>query len=107
MPTTSYTLDAQEKLGPFVVKAGKTYLTVRAANVFGEPATLKITPANLAEFYATQANNLTSGIRSLAGLYGDWRLVSQLADLALNWFKTVNVEGMRRAARKAGLAPKF
>jgi hypothetical protein len=107
MPTTEFTMDAQEMLGGFVIKAGKNYLTVRAADDFGEPTKVKITPANLADFYATQANNLTSGIRSLAGLYGDWRLVSQLADLALDWFKTVNVEGMRRAARKAGLAAKF
>jgi len=107
MQTTDYTLDAQDMLGEFVLKAGKTFITVRAANVFGDATTVKITPANLAEFYATQANNLTSGIRTLAGLHGDWRPISQLADLALDWFKQVNVEGMRRAACKVGLTPKF
>ena len=75
--------------------------------MFGEPTTVRITPGNLAEFYATQANNLGSGIRTLAGLHGDWRPISQLADLALDWFKSVNVEGMRRAARKVGLEPRF
>jgi hypothetical protein len=107
MTTTDYTLDAQEMLGEFVVKAGKTFLTVQTANVFGEPTKLKITLADVAEFYAEQARNLSSGIRSLAGLYGDWRAISDLADLALDWFREVNVEGMRRAAKKVGLIPKF
>jgi len=108
MPSTAtYTDDAQELLGEFVLKAGKAFLTVRVADVFGEPTTIRITPGNLAEFYATQANNLGSGIRTLAGLHGDWRPISELADLALNWFRRVNVEGMRRAARKIGLEPRF
>jgi hypothetical protein len=107
MRTADYTIDAQEMLGEFVIKAGKTFITVRVADVFGDETTVKITPANLAEFYATQANNLTSGIRTLAGLNGDWRPISQLADLALDWFKQVNIEGMRRAAKRVGLTPKF
>lgn len=105
--TTTYTIDAQEQLGNFVERAGKSFLTVRTTNVFGEPVSLKITLADLAEFYATQANNLSSGIRVLAGQPGDWRPMSQLADLALGWFKHVNVDGMRRAARKIGLEPRF
>lgn len=105
--TTNYTAEAQELLGGFVQRAGKSYLVIWTSNVFGEMETLKITPDNLAEFYATEAQNITSGIRTLAGLSGDWRPVSELADAALAWFKRVNVEGMRRAARKIGLTPKF
>lgn len=107
MTTTTYTIDAQEQLGEFVERAGKTFLTVRTANVFGEPVSLKITLADVAEFYRTQAHNLGSGVRTLAGLHGDWRPISELADLALSWFKSVNVVGMRRAAWKVGLEPKF
>ena len=107
MTTTTYTDDAREMLGEFVERAGKSFLTVRTTNVFGEPTTIKITLDDLAEFYATQANNLGSGIRTLAGLHGDWRPISNLADLALDWFKSVNIEGMRRAARKVGLEPRF
>jgi hypothetical protein len=80
---------------------------VKVSDVFGDPATVRITPKNLAEFYSTQARNLSSGIRTLAGLHGEWRPISDLADLALSWFKNVNVEGMRRAARRVGLIPKF
>ena len=107
MTTTTYTAHAQDMLGEFVLRAGKSYLTIRTTNVFGEPVLLKITLDDLAEFYRTQANNLTSGIRVLAGMTGDWRGISSLADLALTWFKAVNVEGMRRAARKVGLEPRF
>jgi hypothetical protein len=107
MTTTTYTTEAQELLGEFVQRAGKNFLVVRASDVFGEPTTIKITPRNLADFYSTEANNLSSGIRTLAGLYGDWRPISELADLALDWFRNVNIEGMRRAARRAGLTPTF
>jgi len=107
MTTTTYTIDAQEQLGEFVERAGKSFLTIRTTDVFGEPTSLKITLADVAEFYRTQANNLGSGIRTLADLSGDWRPISELADLALSWFKSVNVDGMRRAARKVGLEPRF
>ena len=107
MTTTTYAAEAKELLGSFVQRAGKTFLVLRAGNVFGEPTAIRITPANLAEFFATQANNLSSGIRTLAGLSGDWRPISELAKLALDWFKQVNVEGMRRAGRRIGLTPRF
>ena len=107
MTATTYTADAQEMLGEFVERAGKSFLTVRTTTVFGEPTSLKITVNDVAEFYRTQARNLGSGIRTLAGLHGDWRAISELADIALGWFKSVNVEGMRRAARKVGLEPRF
>lgn len=107
MTTTTYTAEAQELVGEFVKRAGKTFLVVKVSDVFGEPTSVKITPTSLAEFYATEANNLASGIRTLAGLSGDWRPISQLADIALDWFKQVNVQGMRRAAKRAGLTPRF
>lgn len=105
--TTTYTAEARELLGDFVQRAGKNFLVVKVSDVFDEPTTIRITPTNLAEFYAKEASNLSSGIRTVAGLYGDWRPISQLADLALDWFKNVNVEGMHRAARRVGLIPKF
>jgi hypothetical protein len=104
---TTHTAEAKDMLGDFVERAGKSLLVIRASNVFGELETVRITPVALAEFYATQANNLTSGIRTLAGLAGDWRPISNLGDLALDWFKRVNIEGMRPAARRVGLVPKF
>ena len=99
--------DARELLGDFVLRAGKNVLVIRATDVFEQQTTVRITPDNLAEFFATQANNLSSGCRTLSGLTGDWRPISELANAALSWFKHVNPEAMRRAGRKAGLEPRF
>src|SRR5689334_4116465 len=104
---TALTNQAQEILGPFVQKAGKTFLILNCADVFGEGQTIKVTLDNLAEFFATQACNLSSGCRTLAGLTGDWRPISEVANLCLTWFKRVNAEGMRRAGRTVGLTPRF
>jgi hypothetical protein len=103
----NYTAEAKELLGDFVLRAGKSFLVVRTTDLFQQETTVRITPENLAEFYATQARNLLSGCRTLAGLTGDWRPISGLADTALSWFKRVNIEGMRLAARKMGLTPRF
>lgn len=107
MLTIDYTTDAKEIIGSFVQRAGKTFLLLRCGDVFGQEQTIRVTPDNLAEFYATQAGNLLSGCRTLAGLTGDWRPISELAQAALNWFKQVNVAGMTRAARRLGLVPRF
>jgi hypothetical protein len=104
---SALTAQARDLLGPYVQEAGKTHLVVSAADCFGEPQTIRITLDNLAEFFSTQACNLSSGCRTLAGLTGDWRPISELANLCLDWFKHVNAEGMRRAGRKVGLTPRF
>ena len=102
---TAFTIEAQEQLGGFVHQAGKTFLVILTADVFGNPVKLKITPNDVAEFCRTQQTG--SSVRTLAGLDGDWRPIVDLAHLALGWFKQVNVEGMRRALRRFGLVPQF
>ena len=82
-------------------------LIVRCMNVFEEETTLSITLDDVARYYAEEARNLSSGCRTLAGLTGDWRYIDQLARLALAWFKNVNVEGIRAAARQRGIEPRF
>jgi hypothetical protein len=103
----SLTAQAQAELGPFVRKAHKTKLVVRCQNIFEDEIDLSISLDDVAEYYATQARNLSSGCRTLAGLTGDWRYVDQLASMALEWFKRVNVVGMRAAGRRHGIEPRF
>lgn len=74
--------------------------------VRGERA-VRVTPDDVAGFFATQARNLASGCRTLAGVAGDRRGVSELAQACLDWFEWVNVAGVRRAARRRGLVPRF
>jgi hypothetical protein len=59
-----YTDEAKTMLGEFVHRAGKSFLVLEVTDVFGQPTKLKVTPADLAIFYATQAHRLDSGIRT-------------------------------------------
>lgn len=87
---------------------GKTYVIIGLAEDWQYPARKKkITIADVAEYFAHQACNMTSGMRCLAGIYGDWRMIDNIAQDCLDYFKRVNVEGMRRAGRKLGLEPRF
>jgi hypothetical protein len=107
MTKTDHTADAKLRVGDFVLRAGKSFRVLWCGDVFGDDQTIRVTPDDVAEFFATQARNLTSGCRTLAGLTGDWRSISELAQAALDWFKFVNVIGMRQAARRRHLIPRF
>lgn len=98
---------AQRVIGPFVEEADESKLVITCLNVFEAETSLTVTLDDVAEYYATQARNLSSGCRTLAGLTSDWRYVDQLVSLALGWFKRVNVKGMRAAGRRHGIEPKF
>lgn len=66
-----------------------------------------VTIADVARYYAYEANNIVSGCRKLGAIVGDWRPVDRIAKECLEIFKCVNLEGMRRESRKLGLVPKF
>ena len=90
----------------YVKKAGKSYIDIVVDNFLGTEK-LHITIQDVVRYYATQANNIVSGCRSLSGHTGDWRQIDNLAKECLEYFKYVNVETLRREGRKAGLEPKF
>lgn len=109
-------MDIQEKLLDFynyeipdyVKGAGKTYLIINFGNEWNEsvkPRKIKIT--DVARYYATQANNIIAGCRTLAGVTGDWRCIDGIAKECLEWFKVVNIEALKRGCRKLELEPKF
>lgn len=101
------TEQAQADLGSFVEQADQMTLVITCNNAFDEQESLTITPDDVAKYYATEARNLTSGCRTLAGMTGDWRPIDELASLALEWFKQVNIKMMREAALRLGLVPKW
>ena len=107
MTKTDHTTDATLRVGDSVQRAGKSFLVLRCGDVFGDERTIRVTPDDVAEFFATQARNLTSGCRTLAGLTGDWCSTSELAQACLDWFKCENIVGMRRAARRRHLILRF
>jgi hypothetical protein len=88
-------------------KCGKTYVVIGLAEDWQYPARKKkITLDDVAKYFAHQAGSL-SGCRSLAGITGDWRCIDNIAQDVLAYFKHINIEGMRRSARRYGLVPKF
>lgn len=90
----------------YVVNAGKTFIVIRVSDWQGSK-NLKVTVRDVVLYYRTQANNIVSGCRTLAGHTGDWRPIDALAKECLEWFKAVNIELLRREGRKEGLIPKF
>jgi hypothetical protein len=86
----------------FIKDAGKTYIKVRT-----DQGAVKITMDDVAKYFANEAGNIMSGVRTFAGITGDWRPIDELAHMCLEWFKFVNIEGMRRVSWKYGLEPNF
>ncbi len=86
----------------YITDAGRTFITIQISDWDGVRA-LKITLAAVIEYYATDARNTLSGIRTIAGHSGDWRPIDQLAQEALEWFKYVNRSQLAREGEKRGM----
>ena len=86
----------------YVTNAGKTYITIRVSDWEGARS-LKITIADVIAYYATEARNIFSGIRTLAGHSGDWRPIDHLAEEALEWFKYINRSELAHEGEKRGM----
>jgi len=86
----------------YVKSAGKTYITISVSDWEGTRI-LKITIEDVIEYYVTDARNIYSGTRTLAGHSGDWRHIDNLAKEALEWFKYANRTQLARAGEKRGM----
>ena len=91
----------------YILHTGRTFLKIHAGADFTDYQDIKITMGDVARYYAHEACNITSGCRTIGGLTGDWRQIDSLVKECLEWFKYINIEGMRKEARKHGLEPKF
>jgi len=86
---------------------GKTYIDINLAEDWQFPArTVRVRIADVARYFQTEARSM-SGCRTLAGIVGDWRPIDGIAQDCLEYFKEVNVEGMRREGKKLGMLAKF
>jgi len=96
------------QLPEYILNIGNSYITLNVQEVVtNKVKRLKVTMNDIALYYKTQSNNLSSGMRVLAGHAGDWRKIDELAQLCLDYFKLINVNGMRKASLNYGLTPKF
>ena len=90
-------------------RRGKTFMDVRVDLPYNDPAdarTVRIRIRDVVRYYATDAQNITSGCRSIAGIVGDWRPIDYLAQDCLEYFKQVNRPGLEREGRKYGMTLK-
>jgi len=90
----------------WVKDAGKTFITISVEDWQGRN-NLKITIEDVVEYYVSQAGNISSGMRTLAGHSGDWRPINELAEEVMEYFKLVNIKGLRTESERRGLEAKF
>ena len=77
-------------------------------NVDGK--TTAFTMADVIDCYARGhmgARDIMSGCRRIGEVVGDWRPIDYIAQSVLDYFKGVNIKGLRAASIKHGLTPKF
>uniref|UniRef100_A0A6M3LHL5 Uncharacterized protein n=1 Tax=viral metagenome TaxID=1070528 RepID=A0A6M3LHL5_9ZZZZ len=85
-------------------KRGKTFVDVKLAEDWQYPARVKrIRLADVIRYYHRDARNITSGMRSIAGIHGDWRQIDYIAGDCLAYFKHVNRPALAREGRKFGM----
>lgn len=87
----------------YIVRVGKSFIVINAGSDWEGYAQRKITVKDVAEYYATEAGNILSGCRTLAGIAGDWRMVDNVAKMCYQWFRFIDRVGMRRTFRRYGL----
>lgn len=69
-----------------------------------------ITMTEVIDYYARPdmgARDIMSGCRRIGKVVGDWRNIDTIAREVLDYFKTVNIDGLRSASIKRGLTPRF
>ena len=91
----------------YVAGAGNGYIDIMVREPFwddeGKESKRRIYIEDVVRYYAGDARNISSGMRTLGGITGDWRPINNLAEECLAWFKRVNVEGIKAQARKFGI----
>ena len=95
-----------ENIPEWIIRAGKTYISFLTRDFRGE-IKFKVRISDVIKYYKNEARNLTSGCRQLGTYIYDWRFVDYLAQLSIEYFKKVNIQELRREARRNGLEPKF
>jgi len=82
----------------------RNHIEIKAAQWEGAPVrVVKITPEDVIEYYRSQARDITSGIRTLAGFSGDWRMVDNMAKESLEVFKIINHDALVRLGKGYGM----
>jgi hypothetical protein len=89
----------------WIIAAGKSYIKIKVEDWSGVHD-LKITINDVVNYYAKDARNISSGCRKIGMWASDWRSVDSIAELALQYFKKVNLKDLQKASRAVGIVLK-
>ena len=95
-----------EQITDYMTLNDDNSLTINVSDWRGEQE-IHVTIDDVVEYYLSQARNIMSGCRTLAGFTGDWRPIDNLAQECLDVFKEIDIDTLREKSIKRGLTPKF
>ena len=91
----------------FIKAIHRKSLTFNYADVVtDEPRVVKITPANVIDYYWNYrgSHGFEASVRCLGSkMLGDWRPIDELASMCLEWFKAACRAELIKAAAKHGM----
>ena len=91
------------ELNGYFKKTGKTFVVINGGSEWEGCRPHKVTIKELIRYYYKDARNITSGIRTLGTIVGDWRPIDNLASEILAYFKETNRPALEREGRKYGM----
>lgn len=96
-----------DNIPDYINNIGKTWVSINIEDPLGEYKLVRIHISDIMDYYKNQAPNISSGMRSIAGVYGDWRMIDNLAREIHELFKCINIKECRKEAKRHGLTPKY
>ena len=85
-----------DEIPDYIIQYGKSSLSVMAN---GKRNVIKA--KDVAHYFAYEANS-RSGMRTLGTISGDYRYIDDLADIAMEYFKLVNIFQLKRYFKELG-----
>lgn len=77
----------------WVKDAGQDYICIKT-----DQGPVNVTIQDVVRYLKTDWG--MSGVRSFAGIIGDWRQIQEIVDFCLMWFKEVNIEDLESEIAK-------
>lgn len=93
--------DVEETLNSLGIQfKGYTIHVNYSSIIRGKACKTKISPEDVIKYYAFQAGNLSSGMRKLGEIVGDWRNIDDLAKQCLTIYKVLKKPELKSIAKK-------
>jgi hypothetical protein len=99
-----YPEEAKRAFEEMGITINRKTIHVRAAkHVIDKPVDNTITVDDVIIYYLREARNITSGIRTIAGIHGDWRQIDNLAKTCLEIYKVLKNAEVKKYAKYHGM----